>query len=182
MKFEPKKVYHVYNQGNNHERLFLSDEHYLNFLSFFAAYVLPSSEILAWCLMPTHFHFMLYADDRCLMLKEQGDLLLDPITNGFRKLLSGYSHKFNKQNNRSGALFRPKTKSKYLQVVYDNNNALLPDYYSNCFHYIHNNPVKDGLVKHPSDWKWSSYNFYAGEEKEGFCNRSLAVKFGLCVE
>ena len=30
-------------------------------------------------------------------------------------------------------------------------------------HYMHNNPVKRGLVKRPQDWAWSSYNFYAGK-------------------
>ncbi len=28
-------------------------------------------------------------------------------------------------------------------------------------HYMHMNPVKRGQVKHPKDWPWSSYNFYA---------------------
>jgi hypothetical protein len=30
------------------------------------------------------------------------------------------------------------------------------------------NPVKDGLVKHPKDYKWSSYNDY-------FSNRNLPI-------
>ena len=29
--------------------------------------------------------------------------------------------------------------------------------------YIHMNAVKDGLVKHPSDYKWSSYNDYVSD-------------------
>ena len=29
--------------------------------------------------------------------------------------------------------------------------------------YMHANPVKRGLVDHPSDWAWSSWNFYFGE-------------------
>jgi len=28
-------------------------------------------------------------------------------------------------------------------------------------HYMHMNPVKRGLVKHPKDWPWSSYSFYS---------------------
>lgn len=28
--------------------------------------------------------------------------------------------------------------------------------------YMHENPVKRGLVKHPRDWPWSSWGFYAG--------------------
>jgi REP-associated tyrosine transposase len=31
--------------------------------------------------------------------------------------------------------------------------------------YIHNNPVKRGLVKRPEDWKWSSYRHYAFRDK-----------------
>ena len=28
--------------------------------------------------------------------------------------------------------------------------------------YMHANPVKRGLVEHPKDWRWSSWNFYYG--------------------
>ena len=184
MKFEPQNIYHVYNQGNNHEKLFLTNENYQQFLNLFKGYVLPYSEVLAWCLMPNHFHYMLYTDERCLALKQQGNLILDPVTNGFRKLLSSYSHEFNKQNNRRGALFRPKTKSKCLgddSLMAGSNHSFL-DYYSNCFDYIHINPVKDGLVKRASDWEWSSFNFYFGNTEESFCNKALAVKFGLYKE
>ena len=30
--------------------------------------------------------------------------------------------------------------------------------------YIHNNPVRRGLVRHATDWLWSSARFYAGQE------------------
>jgi hypothetical protein len=29
--------------------------------------------------------------------------------------------------------------------------------------YIHNNPVKRGLVEDPLDWPWSSARWYAGQ-------------------
>ncbi|MGH8014614.1 MAG: hypothetical protein ACREBV_00290 [Candidatus Zixiibacteriota bacterium] len=29
--------------------------------------------------------------------------------------------------------------------------------------YCHNNPVRRGLAFEPSDWRWSSYNWYIGE-------------------
>ena len=29
--------------------------------------------------------------------------------------------------------------------------------------YCHNNPVKRGLVRHPGEYRWSSYNWYAGQ-------------------
>jgi putative transposase len=31
-------------------------------------------------------------------------------------------------------------------------------------HYMHNNPVKRGLVAEPEEWRWSSYRFYALDE------------------
>jgi REP-associated tyrosine transposase len=33
--------------------------------------------------------------------------------------------------------------------------------------YIHNNPVKRGLVAHPEDWEWSSFRHYATGEESG---------------
>ena len=44
--------------------------------------------------MPNHFHFLIHTDARVEELKKQGGLFLDPVTNGFRKLLSAYSHKY----------------------------------------------------------------------------------------
>ena len=32
-------------------------------------------------------------------------------------------------------------------------------------HYIHANPVSQRLVEHPKDWPWSSFCFYARDEK-----------------
>jgi len=178
MKFLPENIYHVYNQGNNHIQLFLKDDDYKYFLSLFKSYVLPHCEVLAWCLMPNHFHFQLYMDERCAALKPQGGLLLDPVTNGCRKLLSAYAHGCNARNNRSGALFRPKTKSKCLTKIPNPDSSYsLSDYYSNCFYYIHDNPEKDGLVTNAVDWPWSSFNFYFGDSELLMCNKELAVKY-----
>jgi len=32
-------------------------------------------------------------------------------------------------------------------------------------HYMHANPVKERLVKHPKEWPWSSFSFYANEQR-----------------
>ena len=142
MKFIPEHVYHVYNQGNNKEKIFFENFQYNYFLQLYQSYIIPHYETLCWCLMPNHFHFMVYADERCLQLNKQGGLILDPITNGIQKLLSTYTHEFNIKNNRTGSLFRPKTKAKNLteeaEVVIDQPGKT--DYLFNCFNYIHNNP------------------------------------------
>ncbi|MBS1510237.1 MAG: hypothetical protein JST86_05305 [Bacteroidetes bacterium] len=177
MRFLPGNVYHIYNQGNNNTSIFIEDVHFNYFLELYRNYVVPHCETLSWCLMHTHFHFMIYADERCLEMKKQGGLILDPVTNGFRKLLSAYAHEFNVKQNRTGSLFRPKTKSICLDDEMKKQQMKIKhqNYYRNTFEYIHNNPVEAGLARHPTLWKWSSCRFYEGLRPSSFCNRELAL-------
>ncbi|HET9056557.1 MAG TPA: hypothetical protein VFN30_06900 [Chitinophagaceae bacterium] len=179
MRFIPENFYHIYNEGNNKQLLFFDDKNYHSFIDLYNAYVVPHCETICWCLMPNHFHFMVYTDERCEKFEKQGGLLLDPITNGFRKLLSGYAHNFNKSNNRTGSLFRPKTKSKCLSSEdYKSLSFLyLQNYLLSCFEYIHQNPVRAGLVDKAENWAWSSFCFYKGVHKVSFCNKELAEKY-----
>lgn len=176
MQFVPENIYHVYNQGNNNQVIFNEDIHFNYFLQLYKHYIVPHCETIAWCLMNTHFHFMIYTDKRTLELKNQGRLLLDPVTNGFRKLLSTYSHEYNIRNSRSGSLFRPKTKSICLveEVESVNKFSSKQDYYLNVFNYIHNNPVAAGIVASPEEWKWSSCRYYKELRLNSICNKELA--------
>ena len=58
MIFEAEQLYHIYNQGNNRQKIFFTRENYLFFLQKIQTYILPYADILAWCLMPNHFHLM----------------------------------------------------------------------------------------------------------------------------
>jgi len=58
MYFEPGGIYHIYNQGNNRQKIFFSRENYWYFLQKIERNVKPYGSILAWCLMPNHFHLM----------------------------------------------------------------------------------------------------------------------------
>ena len=176
MKFEAQHIYHVFNQGNNQQQVFSNHEDYKAFLSLFKSYCIPYCDVLAWCLLPNHFHFMLVANDNCNELKKQGNLMLDPLTNGFRKLSSAYSHSFNQRNERTGSLFRPKTKVKDLSEQNIAEQYTLSDYYINCFYYIHQNPYLHGLVADIYQWKYSSFLFYADKRPKDFCNKQLAVE------
>ena len=60
MIFEAGNLYHIYNQGNNRQKIFFSNDNYLYFLTKFKEHILPHADILAWCLMPNHFHLMVY--------------------------------------------------------------------------------------------------------------------------
>jgi putative transposase len=179
MKFLPDNIYHIYNQGNNHQDIFLCDEDYLIFLRMIRKHIHIHTEIIAWCLMPNHFHLLVYADEKNCVMMKQGGLQIEKLTNGIRKLLSGYARIFNKRYNRMGSVFRQKTKAKNIAesdwVVKHNYN--LHDYCSRCFDYIHQNPVVAGFVKEQAEWKYSSYCDYAGIRKGTLCNKELAANY-----
>ncbi len=63
MLFETGNLYHIYNQGNNRQQIFFSHENYIFFLKKLKKHILPHADILAWCLMPNHFHLMIYVKD-----------------------------------------------------------------------------------------------------------------------
>ncbi len=167
MKFLHNNVYHVYNQGNNQQQLFYTEDDYKRFLKLFSSYVLPYADVLAWCLIPNHYHFMLSVKENCVQVK-QGNIILDSVSNGFRNLSAAYAHAYNKAHQKSGSVFRPKTKSKNLT---DDQTAMS---YLNCFYYIHQNAWRHGIVSHVALWKYSSYHFYAGTRKQSICNMELA--------
>src|SRR2546421_11366474 len=110
MQFLPGHIYHVYNQGNNRQKMFHDDSDYFIFLNLYRKLLWTNCDTIAWCLMPNHFHFMILVDERCSQKIKQGGLFLDPITNSIRKLLSGYARIFNGRKDRSGSLFSYKTK------------------------------------------------------------------------
>ncbi|MCU4173444.1 transposase [Carboxylicivirga sp. N1Y90] len=58
MHFETGHLYHVYNQGNNRQAIFYKADNYLYFLNKIRSHIIPYCDILAWCLMPNHFHLM----------------------------------------------------------------------------------------------------------------------------
>jgi putative transposase len=179
MNFVPENVYHVYNQGNNKQQIFFCDEDYLTFLRMTRKLILPNAEIIAYCLMPNHFHFMIATGERASTLMKQGGLLIDPLTNGFRKLLSGYTRIINTKYNRTGSIFRQKTKAKNLSeitIATAENN--IQDYYLTCFNYIHSNPAKAEIVAAPEDWEYSSYKDYLELRKGTLCNKALGMS--LC--
>ena len=71
MQFEPNNIYHIYNRVNNSQILFFNRENYLFFLQKVKTYITPFSDILARCLMPNHFHLMVYVNCVEIEISEQ---------------------------------------------------------------------------------------------------------------
>lgn len=109
----------------------------------------PEINIIAYCLMPTHFH---------LILKQVGDI---EISAYISKVLNSYSRYFNIRHNRKGPLWEGRFKS----VLVSTDEQLL-----HLTRYIHLNPVSAGLVNKPEKWLFSSYNEYLETSQLDICN------------
>lgn len=167
MHIDQPGIYHIYNRGNFRQRLFFEDRHYKYFLTKCHLYLKPKAEILAWCLMPNHFHFLVYVTEISLEPITVGGITMPAITNGFRLLQSAYAKGLNKEQGRTGNLFQQKTKAKLVSSP--------PDYSIITFRYIHQNPFAAGLANAVQDWQYSSLMDYAGLRNGSLCNRQLAA-------
>lgn len=169
MQLVANQLYHVYNQGNNDEQIFYKPENYLYFLRLFRKFVLPKCDVLCYCLMPNHFHFLINVTEKSAEKVKIGNNEMSQLAKGFRQMLSSYSQAINKQENRTGALFRQKTKAKILK----NDDVNYP---IQCFHYIHQNPVKASLVNKLESWEFSSFRDYAKLRAGTLCRQFLAYQ------
>ncbi len=60
MELEPGYFYHVFNRGNNSQTIFYTRENYLFFLKKMDEYLTSFASIISWCLMPNHFHWVVF--------------------------------------------------------------------------------------------------------------------------
>jgi hypothetical protein len=85
-------------------------------------------------------------------------------------LQSSYAKAINIHFNRTGSLFQQKAKFKLLEE-----HSSAESYSETCFHYIHQNPLKAGLVDRLDAWQFSSFSEYL-TGTEMLCNRTLALR------
>lgn len=101
-------------------------------------------DIIAYCIMPTHFH---------LVLKQN---IKNGITKYMAKVLNSYSKYFNTRHNRIGPLWS----GRFKNILIEDDNQLM-----HLTRYLHLNPTSAKLVKNPQDWHYSSYNEYLKNSK-----------------
>jgi putative transposase len=173
MHFEPDEIYHVYNRGNNKAIIFFSEENYCYLLRKVKAEWLPYCDLLSYCLMPNHFHFMLQpnkAGCQTLLLKGQPSHL-QVLSKAIGKTLSSYTQAINGKHRTTGNLFQKKTKAKCLTDTSTYINGYnKSDYLFHCFNYIHYNPVAAGLVKDICHWTYSSWPDYFSARGGNLCS------------
>lgn len=154
MEFIEGNIYHIYNRGNNRQRIFFKQRNYLYFIEKMRKYICVNGDLLAWTLMPNHFHFLIHANPSTCKLAKHTPVQINALTEGIRLMLSSYTKGIQRQEGLVGNLFQQKTKSK---CVNDDGR----DYSSTVFHYIHQNAYRAGLVNKVEQWKYCSLPEYA---------------------
>ncbi len=199
MQFQEDYLYHLFNQGNNRQKIFFNRENYLYFLKKIKEYILPYTDILAWCLMPNHFHLMVHIREIEMVIGSEGFAQSEALAGKVKKtrtlnqsigiMLRSYTNAINKQEKRNGSLFRKQTKAECVNCqeelspsfINTRSGSLLStpyrEYPQVCFDYIHNNPVKAGLVNNQTDWEFSSAKDYAGLRNGTIIRKEITKKF-----
>jgi putative transposase len=150
------EYYHVFNRGVERRLLFFERENYAHFLRTARRYLLGQSDpdassvriadelrpvsIVAYCLMPNHFHFIIHL--RC-----------EDFSARMSSFQKSYTQAINRARQRVGPLFQGRFRAEHVDRE---------EYLTHLSRYIHLNPVAAGLVRKPADWEYSSYREYAG--------------------
>ena len=159
MEFRPQHLHHVYNRGNNQQTIFFSRENYFLFLKKMRNHLTKHSQILAYSLMSNHFHWLLFIDDGLEDSKNH------PLNQQIGTLLSSYAQAINNRFDRTGSLFQQTTKSVELDSQIQART---------CFHYIHQNPIRAGMVDKMGEWPYTSYPDYSGKRRGTLVAKEVA--------
>ncbi len=164
----PESYYHVYARGSNKQHLFIDDRDYRHFLGIFERYLSVDTaisktgeiypnfrgriEIVAYCLMPSHFHILVYQKDTPFLEKFM------------QSLMTSYSRYYNLKYKRTGPVFG----SRYKASRIDQDSYLL-----HVSRYIHLNP------RSWRRYEYSSIDYYCGKNKPVWLNTdAIMSQFG----
>lgn len=170
LAFENEYFYHVFNRGVAKRNIFTNHSDYQRFLDtlYYYQFANPKPsfsqykrfkvqafeknpkiiDVIAYCLMPNHFHML-------IRQKDDGG-----IQHYMRKVLNSYTKYFNTRYRRIGPLFQGEFKA----VFVESDEQLL-----HLSRYIHLNPYVDNIVENLSLFPYSSYLHYIGKGKSPLC-------------
>ena len=181
IKFQTDHYYHVFNRGVDKRNIFLDKNDYTRFIRSMHSFnqlkptrslyfldnlkrqkgteslnfrdSVPLIEIITYCLIPNHYHF-----------------LLKQITDGgvsefIKRIATGYTTYFNQKNKRSGVLFQGPFKA--VEIRSDGQLQKI-----SC--YINGNSEIHNITKATS-WTWSSYMDYLNLRKGNLCNKNIIL-------
>jgi putative transposase len=138
-------TYHVLNRGNARAQVFHKPEDYDAFLDMMAeATIRIPMRILAYCLMPNHFHLALWPH-------HDGDL-----SRWMHWLLTTHVRRYLRHYRSSGHVWQGRFKAVPTQ---EDEHLLV------VLRYIERNPLRAGLVERAEAWEWSSLRWLATPER-----------------
>lgn len=130
-------VYHLLNRGNARQQVF----HHANDYQAFVNLLRETDQrnpfgILAYCLMPTHFHLVVRPEKA------------DDLHRGMQWLMTSHVRRQHALDGSSGHIWQ----GRYKSFLIEQDNHLLM-----VLRYVEGNPVRAGLVSSAMDWPWSSH-------------------------
>lgn len=130
-------IYHVINRGNDRREIFHKPQDYEAFINIVKkAKTKFPVKILAYCLMPNHFHMVLMPQ------------LGHDLSKWMQWLMTSHVRRYHRHYGTSGHAWQGRFKSFVIQK---------DDHLLMVLRYVEGNPVRAGLVKSAKDWPWSSH-------------------------
>ena len=143
VEFAKGEYYHIYNHGANRRPIFREAENYRFLLRLLKQHASALDiAIVAYCLMPNHYH---------LLVRQDGTTLAGKLP---QAVFNSYVKAFNKRYQRTGTLFE----GPYKAIHIDRQEYLI-----HLCRYIHGNPVKDDIVSSLDQWPYSNYLEWIGK-------------------
>jgi len=157
--------FHIYNRGNNKEKVFFNKGNYLYFLKLVKKYINEIAEVHSYCLLPNHFHFLIKIKDES-ELDEKYINDETKLQQPFANLFNAYTKAINKSEQRTGSLFQ----RNYKKVQIKDNQQL-----QNTIIYINTNSNHHDI----GDYKSYIYSSYLGliSNKKTSLNRELVEQY-----
>lgn len=135
-------IYHVMYRGVNRQEIFYDDEDRRKFLEILKKYKEKVAlQVFGWCLMDNHVHLLLQVGE-----EELGATM--------KRIGVSYALYFNWKYQTAGHLFQNRFHSE---------NVESDEYFRTVIRYIHQNPMKAGMVERGIEWRWSSCAGYYGK-------------------
>lgn len=130
--------YHVINRGNAQATVFHTADDYRAFLAVLAEAVeRVDPRVIGYCVMPNHFHFVLWP-------KGDGDM-----SRFMQWLLTAHVRRYHAVRGSSGHLWQGRYKAFPIQE---------DDHLLTVLRYVERNPLRARLVRKAENWPWSSLN------------------------
>jgi len=154
---------HVIQRGNNRQPCFFAEEDYRFYLEWLHEYAcITGCLVHAYVLMTNHVHLLLTPKES----DSAGELM--------KRLGQRYVQYINRTYQRSGTLWEGRFRSCIAQ---EDAYLLL------CQRYMELNPVRAGIVKHPGEYRWSSYHVHGqGKKSDLVSPHPLYISLGQTDE